>query len=86
MVSYAKSKGLVVVLNAQTEPASRATGDEPLPTQETVRFWQLLRPYYGNDPTVIIDVFNEPRPSVGTTVKQRASPSTRQPRARPRSC
>ena len=70
VVSYAKSKGLVVVLNAQTEPGGRATGDEPLPTQETVRFWQLLRPYYGNDPTVIIDVFNEPRPSHGTTVEQ----------------
>jgi hypothetical protein len=66
-VGYAKSKGLVVVLNAQTEPSDRVTANEPLPSQETVRFWQILRPYYGNDASVIIDVFNEPRPLAGTT-------------------
>ncbi len=66
VVSYAKSKGLVVVLNAQTEQA----GLEPLPTQATVEFWHLLQPYYGNDRSVIIDVFNEPRPLTGTTVAQ----------------
>jgi hypothetical protein len=78
VVSYAKSEGLVVVLNAQTEPGSDAvpandplpTTNEPLPTQETVDFWQLLQPYYGNDASVIIDVFNEPRPTTGTTVEQ----------------
>jgi len=69
-VSYAKSKGLVVVLNAQTEPAGRYTQNEPLPTQQTVQFWRLLQPYYGNDPSVILDVFNEPRPLTGTTVAQ----------------
>jgi ricin-type beta-trefoil lectin protein/cellulase (glycosyl hydrolase family 5) len=78
VVGYAKSKGLVVVLNAQTEPGSDSvpqneplpTQNEPLPTQETVEFWQLLQPYYGNDASVIIDVFNEPRPDSGTTVQQ----------------
>jgi hypothetical protein len=69
-VSYAKSRGLVVVLNAQTEPSGRFTQNEPLPTQQTVKFWQLLRPYYGNDPSVIIDVFNEPRPLTGETTAQ----------------
>jgi len=78
VVSYAKSKGLVVVLNAQTEPGSDSvprseplpTQNQPLPTQETVDFWRLLQPYYGNDASVIIDVFNEPRPESGTTVQQ----------------
>jgi hypothetical protein len=37
---------------------------------ETVEFWQILQPYYGNDASVIIDVFNEPRPMAGTSVKQ----------------
>jgi ricin-type beta-trefoil lectin protein/cellulase (glycosyl hydrolase family 5) len=70
-VSYAQAKGLVVVLNAQTEPSGgRFTRDEPLPTLQTVRFWLILQPYYGNDDRVILDVFNEPRPLQGTSVKQ----------------
>ena len=70
-VGYAKAKGLVVVLNAQTEPSGeRFSQNEPLPTMETVEFWQALQPYYGNDASVIIDVFNEPRPLAGTSVQQ----------------
>jgi Ricin-type beta-trefoil lectin domain/Cellulase (glycosyl hydrolase family 5) len=70
-VGYAKEKGLVVVLNAQTEPSdTRVTSNEPLPTQQTARFWQILQPYYGNDASVIIDQFNEPRPLAGTTVER----------------
>jgi hypothetical protein len=70
-VGYAKAKGLVVVLNAQTEPSSeRFSQGEPLPTMETVEFWQVLQPYYGNDANVIIDVFNEPRPLAATSVRQ----------------
>ncbi|MGH3291995.1 MAG: ricin-type beta-trefoil lectin domain protein [Trebonia sp.] len=70
-VGYAKARGLVVVLNAQTEPSGeRDAGNEPLPTQDTVRFWRILRPYYGNDASVIVDVFNEPRPTGATSVGQ----------------
>ena len=71
VVSYAKAKGLVVVLNAQTEPGGgRYTLNEPLPTLETFKFWSILQPYYGNDASVLLDVFNEPRPLAGTTVRQ----------------
>jgi hypothetical protein len=71
VVSRAQAKGLVVVLNAQTEPSGqRDTQNEPLPTQDTVRFWRILQPYYGNDASVIIDVFNEPRPASTASVKQ----------------
>ena len=71
VVSHAKAKGLVVVLNAQTEPSGqRDTQNEPLPTQDTVRFWRILQPYYGNDASVIIDVFNEPRPAGTASVQQ----------------
>ncbi|HEY1665148.1 MAG TPA: ricin-type beta-trefoil lectin domain protein [Trebonia sp.] len=69
-VSYAKAKGLVVVLNAQTEPGGRFTRNEPLPTLDTVKFWLILQPYYGDDASVIIDAFNEPRPLSGTSVHQ----------------
>jgi ricin-type beta-trefoil lectin protein/cellulase (glycosyl hydrolase family 5) len=69
VVSYAQAKGLVVVLNAQTEPgAGRYTLNEPLPTQETVKFWHILQPYYGNDASVIVDPFNEPRATSGLSV------------------
>jgi Ricin-type beta-trefoil lectin domain/Cellulase (glycosyl hydrolase family 5) len=70
-VSYAKAKGLVVVLNAQTEPSGqRLTVNEPLPTLETLRFWLILQRYYGNDASVLLDVFNEPRPLAGESVQQ----------------
>jgi hypothetical protein len=60
-----------VVLNAQTEPSDgRSTLNEPLPTLDTVKFWAILRPYYGDDASVILDVFNEPRPIKGNTVAQ----------------
>ncbi|MDX6418877.1 MAG: hypothetical protein QOG28_3497 [Trebonia sp.] len=70
-VSYAQARGLVVVLNAQTEPSGdRLTLNEPLPTLETLKFWLILQPYYGDDGSVILDVFNEPRPLAGTSVQQ----------------
>jgi hypothetical protein len=70
-VSYAQARGLAVVLNAQTEPSGeRLTLNEPLPTLETLKFWLILRPYYGDDDSVILDVFNEPRPLAGNSVNQ----------------
>ena len=44
VVSYAKAKGLVVVLNAQTEPgaASAAPRTSRCRRMETVKFWQIL--------------------------------------------
>jgi hypothetical protein len=72
VVSYAQAKGLVVVLNAQTEPGDPTYGtlNEPLPNDETECFWQILGPTYGNDASVIIDPFNEPRAVSGLTVAQ----------------
>lgn len=61
IVSCAKSAGLVVVLNDNTEPAGTAVADEALPTRATIQFWQDLAPYYARDRSVIIDPFNEPR-------------------------
>ncbi len=61
IVRYAKSLGLVVVLNDNTKPAGTATTDEALPTQATIRFWQELAPYYARERSIIIDPFNEPR-------------------------
>jgi hypothetical protein len=61
IVSYAKSAGLVVVLNDNSEPAGTALADEALPTQATIQFWRELAPYYASDRSVIVDPFNEPR-------------------------
>ncbi|HEV2377615.1 MAG TPA: cellulase family glycosylhydrolase [Streptosporangiaceae bacterium] len=49
-----------VILCAQTE---RWSGHQPAggPTQQTVRFWQVLAPAYDHNPRVWFDVFNEPR-------------------------
>ena len=62
VVSYAESFGLVVVLNAQTEPAGHSTtGSEPMANANTKSFWHTLDQAYANDPQVIDDLFNEPR-------------------------
>lgn len=66
VVSYAENLGLVVVLNAQTEPAgSSTTGNEIMATANTKAFWHEMNQTYANDPQVIYDLFNEPRFSGG---------------------
>lgn len=60
-VTYAKSFGLVVVLNDSTE-SSANSGNEKGPTQTTFAFWLWMAGIYGSDPAhVIFDPFNEPR-------------------------
>ena len=68
-ISYALSLGLVVVVNDQTETNSTGPnagipfdfGNEDLPTQNTVAFWQDMASLYGSNDNVIFDLFNEPR-------------------------
>jgi hypothetical protein len=56
-VRLAEKRGLVVVLNDQTEDF----GFQPAPTQVTVAFWKQLSRVYKNDKQVIFDLFNQPR-------------------------
>lgn len=58
-VDYARQLGLVVVLNAQSQNDPDAD-QETMPTHRTIAFWQSLSHYYGKDPSVIFDIFNEP--------------------------
>ena len=64
-VSLAESYHLVVVLNDETNfspPAIRHY--QAGPTAGTEVFWKDMTRYYGNDPQVIFDLYNEPRTSV----------------------
>jgi hypothetical protein len=64
-VSLAESYNLVVVLNDETNfspPAIRHY--QAGPTVGTEVFWKDMTRYYGNDPQVIFDLYNEPRTSV----------------------
>ena len=64
-VSLAESHNLVVVLNDETNfsaPAVRRYRAGPTPGTEI--FWKDLARYYGNDPQMIFDLYNEPRTSV----------------------
>jgi hypothetical protein len=62
-VTQAKSLGMVVVINDQTQDM----GLEPGPTTRTVQFWKAISAVYGKDPQVVYDIFNEPYLSTGNT-------------------
>ena len=61
VTDYARSLGLTVVLNAQTEVSTGFTRDERMPTAATRAFWWRIMHYYKNVPHVMFDLFNEPR-------------------------
>ena len=58
-VSLAESRGLVVVINDQTETATVSYQRGPTPGTET--FWKDMATVYHADNRVIFDLFNEPR-------------------------
>ncbi len=65
-VALAESYKLVVVLNDETNftfPLS-VRHHQADPTRETELFWKDMTRFYGNDPQVIFDLYNEPRTSV----------------------
>lgn len=61
IVHYALHHHKYVVLNAQTELSVGYWQNEPMPTHTTYIFWQTLIQFYGHNPHVILDLFNEPR-------------------------
>ncbi len=61
LVGYALRRHLTVILNAQTEPSTGFPANENLPTAATYSFWRYLARYYGHNPQVVFDLFNEPR-------------------------
>ena len=64
-VALAESYHLVVVLNDETNFAALAIRHyQAGPTPGTEVFWKDMTRFYGNDPQVIFDLYNEPRTSV----------------------
>ena len=64
-VSLAESYNLVVVLNDETNFSPLAMRHyQAGPTPGTEVFWKDMTRFYGNDPQVIFDLYNEPRTSV----------------------
>ncbi len=61
LVAYALRWHLTVILNAQTEVSTGFPANENLPTRATYSFWRYLAHYYGHNPRVVFDLFNEPR-------------------------
>lgn len=61
LVSYALSRHMTVILNAQTEISMGFATNENLPTRATYSFWRYMTRYYGKNPHVVFDLFNEPR-------------------------
>jgi hypothetical protein len=61
IVTYALNLHLNVILNAQTEMSMGYSANENLPTAATDSFWQHMITYYGDNPHVVFDLFNEPR-------------------------
>jgi hypothetical protein len=69
-VRLARSEGLQVVLNDQTEFPDWW---ERNPTARTLRFWDVIAREYANQPGISFDLFNEPRLYFKTRVSRRAS-------------
>lgn len=61
IVTFALRLHLNVILNAQTEMSMGYSANENLPTAATSAFWQHMISYYGDNPHVVFDLFNEPR-------------------------
>lgn len=61
IVTFALKNHLNVILNAQTELSLGYSANENLPTAATYAFWRLMTRYYGHNPHVVFDLFNEPR-------------------------
>ena len=61
IVTFALHSHLNVILNAQTELSLGYSANENLPTAATFAFWRHMTYYYGDNPHVVFDLFNEPR-------------------------
>ena len=61
IVRYALAHHLFVVLNAQTEISMGFVRNEALPGRATFAFWRHMAAFYGHNPRVVFDLFNEPR-------------------------
>jgi len=61
IVTYALDSHLNVILNAQTELNVGYSANENLPTAATYAFWRAMTRFYGDNPHVVFDLFNEPR-------------------------
>jgi len=61
VVDFALHRHLNVILNAQTELSLGYSANENLPTAATFAFWKHMTYYYGDNPHVVFDLFNEPR-------------------------
>ena len=59
-VHFAEARGLVVVLNLQWQ-LDNASLVESMPTRRSEAFWGSLAAHFGADPSVVFDIFNEPR-------------------------
>ncbi len=60
-MNYALQRHMTVILNAQTEISMGFPDNENLPTRATYAFWRYITEYYGHNPHVVFDLFNEPR-------------------------
>ncbi len=58
-VALARNNGFVVILSMQTQSISGGTGHVS-PSAATVRAWQHLAPMFGQDPSIVYELFNEP--------------------------
>jgi len=65
-VARGLNDGLVVVINDQTEGGGNKYFPG-MPTTQTEAFWKVMSRWYGQNPDVIFDLFNEPRRAVYPT-------------------
>jgi Cellulase (glycosyl hydrolase family 5) len=58
-VNLCLKEGFSVMISMQDEKHTGENDPKPLPTQETVRAWNVIGPIYANHPYVMYEIFNE---------------------------
>lgn len=67
VVTWARQLGMNVLLVLQYEGVGNSS--QPMPTQDSINFWEILSKHYATSPNVFFDVFNEPNPAIALGIR-----------------
>jgi hypothetical protein len=66
VVAWTKNLHMNVLFVLQYEGVGNS--GQPMPTQDSLRFWNVLSRHYAGDSNVFFDIFNEPNPAIALQI------------------